>query len=414
MSSFTLRRAVVLASIAGALLMAMSASTQDAGGEPCSWVPPAHWRIEIGWAEGIEADAIGSALDDATRRLVDRICAPGLATEAECDGLRTLIRPWHYHYNPDTGTACHAVVIKGDALHTREQELEALDRALSRMAEDIATAAPELVVVSDPIWRETNCPAAQVGVYLQAVVEACLGHQAGVRIDRDVPPSPNSGVVKLELISTPGGIHVSAAVSRPDIAGWKTVPGPGFSHSLFGLGPDADRRCAADELLGLNGGRRQGTDGHTVSLKLLGRKARNCEGDAVEPMIRVDRPSKVQLFGVQRDGLAHLLWPDSADGGLVEDELSMGKLLLEPPVQSGDERLVVVAIPVGFDFNKTRGWSGYCLMADPFSGDVYPPGAAVDSVSLSVAPARTAGCPDPDDRPRSTTRTAASLCNEGN
>jgi len=76
----------------------------------------------------------------------------------------------------------------------------------------------------------------------------------------------------------------------------------------------------------------------------------------------------------------------------VESSLSLGTMTTVAQPATGDERLLVVALPPGAKWSKTAGWHGFCEVAGGVGPDFYPDDAAVGTATFTVYQAGTEGC----------------------
>lgn len=397
------------ASIGLVLLLFLAGSAPvGANDEPCPTVGPVGWRIEVGFGAGEEVDARRQAIEDASQRLVDRVCAD--ITAAQCDGIRGAMSTWRSHYDPETATACASLAVPAEALQQLEIAAAGLELALDSLGERIAQQRTGLVVLDPPIWGQTGCSAAEAGVFLKDGLEARLGQVDGLQIAADEVSAASATRIQLLLANGPTDVQINARIVVPGAAGTDAVVGPSFPRELFGLAMDSENACAGDLLLGLHNGRRDGHEGLEVWIELPDN--RFCEGDAIAPVVRVNRLARVQVFDVTRDGVAYLLWPVHAHEGVVMDTLSLGQMFFESDPDQGDERLVAMAIVPDRSFAESNSWQAYCRLPHPFSPDLYPAGAAVGTATFIVVPAGRGGCPVRDIQNIHVTGDEASLCQE--
>jgi hypothetical protein len=359
--------------------------------------PPPGWEFEIGYGRGNKTEALAGAREEAFDRLINKVCS-GLSP-ARCDGIRRSVRPWSTaggvgeHYDKKRGGwACAVEAVPQAELTRMAAEAAALDRGISAMAAEVAKAEVALLRHEAPIWDGNGCGAGVVGEYLRQQFNGSL---KGVQVDLDGQTNSTATRFQMRLAGSSSDVKVVGYKRRPNDPGWETIDGPTFALDLFGIETkDEVVDCRSDAALDLVGGERMGDGGLLVWLELPEGRNTFCEGESLAPVVRVNRPARVQVYSVLRDGAAHLVWPFEGNG-LVDgaEELFDGELLADEA--AGDESLVAVAVPQGGEFTRTRGWHGYCLASDDFGASFYPPGAAVGRVSYTVRP-QGSDCPPTD------------------
>jgi len=359
--------------------------------DSCPTIPPHGYVVEVGYGHGNEAKATSEARDRAMQQVIDKVCA-GLS-EARCNGIRRRISPWEDgKYDPNRRTACAAVAFPQDKLDEQQREAEVLDQEVAALAARVGSMEVGLLRHEAPVW-ESNCAGGVVGDYLRTAFDGALGGSS-VRLDRGERVHPTSSRFHMVLAPGPEKVAVTGYLQRPGEPGWSTLKGPKFALDLFGVEAAEQGRCAADEQLGLRDGQRIGDAGLTVWIELPGGDNLYCEGEEIAPAIRVSVPSRIQIYSVQRNGTAHLVWPMEGDG-IIEDEMVLGGGVLLSDEGAGDERLVAVALPAGSSFGPTDRWRGYCGASDDFGDSFYPSGAAVGTATYTVRP-QGGGCPAVD------------------
>jgi len=359
--------------------------------ESCPTVPPHGYVVEIGHGHGNQTKAMNEARDRAMQRVIDKVCA-GLS-EARCNGIRRSIHPWEDgKYDPNRRSACAAVAFPREKLDELQREAEVLDQEVAALAAQVGSMQVDLLRHEAPVW-ESNCAGGVVGDYLRTAFDGALGGSS-VRLDRGERVHPTAARFHMVLAPGPDKVNVTGYLQRPGEAGWSTVKGPKFALDLFSVEAAEQGRCAADAQLGLRDGQRIGDGGLTAWIELPGGDNLYCEGEEIAPAIRVSAPSRVQVYSVQRNRTAHLVWPMEGDG-IIEDELVLGGGVLLSDVGAGDERLVAVALPAGSSLGPTDRWRGYCKAAEDFGDSFYPSGAAVGTATYTVRP-QGGSCPAVD------------------
>ena len=362
--------------------------------EACPTLPPKGcdcWSF-IGYGRGNEAEALKKARDDALAGVEHRLCA-GLSN-ARCDGIIAAVLDWKSgEYHRGSRSACRVVTVRKDAVEQLERDEREFDQGIVDLAADLAGRGLERVWHAAPVWSN-GCSADIAGQYIKESLDGELSMQ-GVRFDLGRTASPGASRLQLSLTPAPHGVLVTGLLFEPDQEGAIKVTGPRFPLDLFGVEETPPEACATDHSLGLRDGPRVGADGLRVWIDLAAGRNVFCEGDEIAPAVRVNRPARVQVYSVQRDGTAHLVWPGSGDGRMVDETpLDPGVVLLDEA--AGDESLVAVAIPLDHSWGRTEGWSGYCKASDEFEPSTfYPAGAAVYRATFAVRPSGD-GCVEVD------------------
>jgi len=363
--------------------------------EQCPTLPPKGcdcWSF-LGVGSGPnEAEALKAARNDAMTQIEERHCA-GLS-RARCDGIVAAVLDWKTgEYHRGSRSACRVLTLRQEVVRKLEDEERAFDAGIAELASDLAGRGMERVWHAGPVWSN-GCAAVVAGQYVKESLDGELS-MLGVRFD--VGHSASTGAHRLQLSMTPApqGVLVTAVVLEPDQADAIKVQGPRFPLDLFGVAETPPEACATDGRLGLRDGPRTGEGGLRVWVDLAAGKNTFCEGDELAPVVRVDGTSRVQVYSVQRDGTAHLVWPAFGDGRVTNEQpLDPGLVLHDE--DAGDESLVAIAIPTDHSWGRTEGWSGYCKASDDFvPSDFYPQSAAVSRVTFSVRP-QGDGCPQVD------------------
>ncbi len=380
-----------LGALAIIAVLAIGAKNADPKDDPCPTTPPHGYVLEVGYGDGNQAKALGEARSDAEARLIQKICA-GLS-HARCEGIKQWIRPWKDgRYTPGKRSACSAVAIEANKLDQLKAESVALDQHLARLAEEVARREAELLYVDAPVWS-TGCAAGEVGAYLKVTVEGQLGHAESLKLDLGPERQAEAARLRMQLAPGPGGVVVVGLLRLPGDVGWTPLEGPKFSLDLFGVDPDECGACRPDEALGLEDSELVGEDELTVEIEIPGNSGRYCEGDVVEPIVRVNRPARVQLYNVTKDGTGYLLWPPPGGDGRVDHAVSLGASQLTASPDASDERLVAIAVPADGSFGPRDSWTGYCKVAGEFGPSLYPEGAAIGTATYTVLLSGGGGCP---------------------
>lgn len=356
----------------------------------CPSVPPTGYAVHRAETSGASAgEAIAAARAAAREGLLQTACA-GVSPE-RCHAIARRIAPWKDgHFDPRTGYACATVAIERASLDSLRQDEEAFQRDLRGLGERIARAAQgSSVWIADPRWQ-SGCSAGALG--------ARLGGLLTNEVARHAAAAGGGGVFQVQPELAPGGgrVVLTAWGWRAPSTDPQPLEGFDFPLDLFGLEADPDA-CRTDAQLGLTSGSRTGARGLTVHLEVETDHGAVCEGATVEPVLSVLRPAEVQVYSVDRDGRALLVWPPPGGSGRVQDRVSLGTLRAVASPRGGDERLVAVAVEAGGRFGRSQGWTGFCKVDGTFVADLYPEGSAVGTATFTVLPAGTGGCPEVPD-----------------
>jgi hypothetical protein len=313
---------------------------------------------------------------------------------ARCDGIIAAASPWKSgEYHRGSRSACRVVVVRKEAVERLEAEERAFDLGIEQLAGNLAARGVELIWHTSPVWSN-GCAADPAGQYIKESLDGQLSMH-GVRFDVGRTASANASRFQLSLTPAPQGVLVTGLLLETDQDGAIKVQGPRFPLDLFGVEATPPEVCATNGRLGLEDGPRKGVEGLRVWVDLNDGHNVLCEGDQIAPVVRVNRPARVQVYSVQRDGTAHLVWPAAGDGRVdAEQALDPGLVLHDEA--AGDESLVAVAIPLDRSWGRTEGWSGYCKASDEFEPtSFYPTGAAVSRATFTVRP-QGDGCAEVD------------------
>lgn len=357
----------------------------------CTFDRDPTWRYVVGRGQGAETEATQQARDAAESDLMATVGA-GLPPLRR-DGLLTQVVHWFDKYDPPTQTACAVVSIPADARQKLDAEAGQLEQAVAGLAGAVADKTPGLLAIDDIAW-DTGCGAGEVGHYLRTSLYGHLARFPGIRIDASDEPAADASHLCLNMAEVSGEVLITALLTRSGQVGSEPLEGFRFTSSLLGIEPTSGACCATDDMLGIENGGRTGISGLTVEFVLLGKMDVYCEGNQIEPVISVSQPARVQVFNVQKDGMAQLIWPSPGDAGVVKDRVSMGQVTLIASSGREDERLVAVAVPETSRFARSDEWWAYCEVPDTFGQHYFPPGAAVGTTTFTVVPQGRRGCPN--------------------
>ena len=349
------------------------------------------YTVHRGESAGANAgEAIAAARESATKGLLERACA-GYG-EVRCAATSRHVKPWKEgFYDPSGQWACASVSVAAADIESLAADAAVLDTQLRTLAAAVAErAGTKPIAVMAPTWA-SGCSSGTIG---QALSGGLFNHLATHPAVRLVEPEAADGHQRLRMELAPGatGVTLSAFLQGTD---GKLAPLPGFSFplDLFVVDEGEDGTCRSDSSLGLAHGERLGAGGLRVRVELPGVDGVACEGGAVGPVVRVNRPARVQVFSIAKDGRSLLVWPPPGGDPLVQREVMLGDMFLVAQPESGDERLVAVAVPDGASLGRTDGWHGFCEVAGGVGPDLYPEDAAVSAATFTVLPSGAGECP---------------------
>lgn len=333
--------------------------------------------------------AIAAAREAATRGLLERACA-GYG-ELRCAAAARHVKPWKEgYYDPSGQWACASVSLAAADLESLAADAAVLDSQLRTLAAAVADrAGTKPIAVIAPVWA-SGCSSGTIGQALSAGLFNQLATHPTVRL---VEPEHADGAQRLRMELAPGatGVTLSGFLQGAD-ATMAPLPGFSFPLDLFVVAAGEDGTCRSDNALGLAHGERLGGGGLRVQVELPGVDGVICEGGTVGPIVRVNRPARVQIFSIAKDGRSLLVWPPPGGDPLVQREVMLGDMYLVAQPDSGDERLVAIAVPDGASLGTTDGWTGFCEVAGGVGPELYPDEAAVSAATFTILPAGTGEC----------------------
>jgi len=388
----------------------------DAAGadEECPIVPPHGHRIEVGWAKGNnQAEAIEQARQTARQTMSDKLC--GDFGQARCNGINRHINPWgDGHWSKRDKAACAVVSIPEDKIDEYDRDAATLDAALADLATQLGDEKVT-VLYQDGVFWASGCSAAVVGSYLRTSLQNHLSQVGSFKLAVGPVAPPDAAQLRLQLARGPSGIVVNGLLRPPKEDHWTPLTGPTFAGDLFGIEAHEGEQCRSDQALGLQNSSRAGAQGLQVEIQIAGNVGSFCEGEEIQPVVRVTQPARVQVYNVQSNGEAHLVWPPphgKGSDGFVDDIFQLGVSTLIHSETAGDERLVAVAVPRGSSFGPRNDWQGYCQVPGSFGPAYYPLDAAVGSATFTVYAPGTGNCPDMPVREFQQTLYRAPICGE--
>lgn len=368
---------------------------EDSRNQPCSNVPHAGYRVQVGWGTGdTHAQARNDAYANGKALLMQGTQTYGDMRQA---AFERHVRAWEEPEFTREGlkwSACQAVVIELAHIEGLERDGLALEKELDGLARLVAEAVGEGVVeLLEPVW-ESGC-ASEPGRALNQALRVRLA-----RVGTQVLPGDyhEDGAVRVQIRLTAALADTHAVVSTLDPP--RVLGGAAFPNDLLGIGSGAVGSCASNATLGLKDSSSPGAEGLRVWLNLPSDNGRLCEGERMAPTVSVNQPAKVQVYSTTEDGTSYLIWPRAGTSPQVlpDTPLVLPQLEALYDHEGATERLVAVAVPLDADLGQADGWTGTCRV-HRWRRSQFPEGAAVDSRGFVVGESGLHGCPTVERRP---------------
>ncbi len=345
----------------------------------CAADVPENYQIHTGYAaDPDEAGALSAAIEDARRRALEVVCSGKSPTR--CEVLARHVENWKAPYwSPTSHRACAHVGIRRDYLDDDKGDQQRLSAELVRLGGDIAARGKSPLWIEPPTWAPSGCHAGPAGSSMVAELKNALAAAGSVRLATQAESATR---LHLALDVRATEVVVSADLREPGAS--SVVPLQGFTvpGDLFDL-HQAGADCRLDQELGLVSGQRAGSDGRTVRVTLPAEGA-YCEGDSINPVVVVDRPSRVKVYSVARDGTAFLVWPPPDQDGVVQSTAPLGEMELFRSTVEGDEKLVAVAVPIGGSFGPSQKWKAFCKVSGALTAAAWTPTSAAGAATFVV------------------------------
>jgi len=358
----------------------------------CPTADVAGFQVRRGEAAGANAgEALAAARDRATDQLKEAVCTG--VSELRCAAVLRHVKPWREgHFDPAGGWACASVSIAREELASLERDSAVFETELRKLAAAVAerTGRSPLQIKS-PTWA-SGCSSGGVGHAISAALFNQLAAFPDLRLIAPEARADRANLVQMELAPGTAGVELSAKLVRAGESTFSPLPGFRFPLDLFEINANEVGDCRSDRQLGLAQGERLGAGGLRVTVEVPGVDGEACEGDEVEPIVRVSRPADLQIYSVAKTGRSLLVWPPPGLSGQVTGSLSLGTMTAIAQPDTGDERLVAVALPRGAKWGKTQGWHGFCEVAGGIGPEFYPEDAAVGTATFIVYRGGTEGC----------------------
>lgn len=364
---------------------------------------PENYQIHTGYASSADqTSALSGAIADAKRRALDAVCSGKSPTR--CEVLARHVEAWKTPYwNPVSGRACAHVGVRRDYLDDDKGDQQRLSAEIARMGADLAGRVGATPLwIDPPTWAQSGCHAGPAAGSMVAELRNALAAAGTVKL---ATQAEQAARVRLALDVRATEVVVTADLRTPRSAELTPLQGFTVPGDLFDL-HTSSTDCRFDQELGLTAGQRPGSDGRTVRVTIPA-EGTYCEGDTVEPVVVVDRPSKVKVFSVARDGAAYLVWPPPGGDGVVSASASLGSMTLVRSTVEGDEKLVAIAVPVDASFGPSNPWTAFCKAPQVLTSAAWSGAAAAGAATFQVmrhdaatclrrgvAPTATAALPD--------------------
>lgn len=345
----------------------------------CAADVPENYQIHTGYAaDPDQTEAITGAIEDAHRRVLDAVCSGKSPTR--CEVLARHVENWKSPYwNPVSGRACAHAGVRRDYLDDDKGDQQRLAAAIAELGTRIAGKVTTPLWIDPPTWTTSGCHAGPAGSAMVAELRNALASAGSVKL---ATQSDTATRLHLSLDVRATEVVVSADLREPRATTVTPLPGFTVPGDLFELG-EARADCRFDQELGLTAGTRAGNDGRTVRITLPDDGA-YCEGDRINPVVVVDRPSRVKVFSVARDGTAYLVWPPPNQDGVVQSTAPLGEMDLFRSTVEGDEKLVAISVPVGGSFGASQNWKAFCKAPAPLTAAAWSPTAAAGAATFVV------------------------------
>jgi hypothetical protein len=345
----------------------------------CSFLPPpGGYRVELGYGGGRDmSKALREARMDAQAKLLATVCLG--RSDEECAAVGRQISPWGSDWSRKERLACAVVALPSEVADAPPTAIRDYQQGLRSLASSVAAAGVKRVGL-DAVVVEGGCAAGDAGAVLAAELRNALVETG---VTAPVEDAGEASQLRLQLTAAGQEVLINAWLSGA--AGERALPGLRAPKEVLQVQEGA---CFNEAAVGLTRGQRQGSDGLSVYVEMETREGMLCEGERPGLRLRTSRAAEVQLFTLDGEGRAWMVW-----GGPINGELSLGEAMALPlPDALGDERLLAMAVPAGQSFGATAGWPGDCRASGHFSEELVPPGAALGSLSYHVERAGEGRC----------------------
>ena len=376
-----------------------AANARPCGGADNPLVPPPGHVIVVGSGFSRE-EAWENTLDNA----VSGHGAGG--NEARKAAIRRAVLPWCVTENPRglrrETTWQGAIEVRW--LGKLDAEIDDLGRQLDELSRTILTTAQRRSLVFEPTVWESGC-VTDLGAHLNNEIRRRLGEYGGVGFAASGPRDDKHAFVQLRATAMNGQVSLSAAMELGNQS--RLLPGLAFSLDLFGFETGEDGRCATNQALGLPGDQVTGHDGLVATIDPGVLDGVACQGDRHHLVVTASKAADVHVFSVDQGGNGYHVFDGRVAAGVAVD---LGEVEMVPVPDQGDERLVVVASPVGASTAPLAKSRGVCELPAPFTARLAGPAAAIGTATFKVIPSGVDGCPVAATQAATATLQDAALC----
>lgn len=381
----------------------------------CEAVPPGsnQYKLALGFAyaraptvRGRE-EAMAAARAGARKALHDELC---VAMPADCDRYAGYVTEWQTPgvYDDKTRRACATAVVELRLLNPDRQRSDAEARIAALgdgLAKKLVDAKISAVRLTDP-HRADGCALPELEP-VRMWVRSRLGNAGVVTLADDAPA--DSPELDLNAAVNRGEVTLAGTITLADGKQLSAEPVT-FLASAYNV-PATGAACVGSAKLGLDKrGQRRGDV--NLDMKVPTRGGGLCVGQPVEPVLTVDKRSRVHVYSIDASGAAYHIWHiEGAD--TVEGSIDLGQSWAAPGARGEDETLVAVAVPEGASLGLLAGHTGFCRVPRTFGDAFYPAGATVVSQTWHVVEGDACGAPPsevPSQELLEQTLNAAPLC----
>ncbi|MEL6348392.1 MAG: hypothetical protein AAFV53_35120 [Myxococcota bacterium] len=358
--------------------------------QACATVPHNGFRRKVAYATGSRRNAIPQAYSEARQKMLVEVTA-GFSDLRRAAVERHIV-DWKHEY--ENRRACASVELEVKHIDSFERESQDLERDIAALAKSIVDAMGEdpLLQIKAPVWANSGC-VSEVGRYLISELRNQLARQPGQLAL--LPPRQRSWeAVELSTVLTPGAgtVVVSASLRPPGAVGATPLPGFSFPNDLLMVEEGERGQCHSDALIGVQG------DGPTMSVQLAldTNDGQICEGGSIEPLMRLSHPAHVRIFSIDGQGDTLLIYPPPGPDPKAPVEMSLGTFQALR-LDSGDEKLVVVAAPEATALGPLEDKRGFCRLDGGLQPGLFGQSVAMTSISYRVNPSGTGACAAVED-----------------
>ena len=371
--------------------------------------PFGQYRLRIGYGLGsTEVEARQSAAAEATRLVAEQECLRRSAPACREVKARTKV-PWGEPRARQSGAgsweACVAAIAPASGIGEADGDSSArLDQALAgrvrALVAELDVPAEGLPVRLDgAFWLGLDGRAAgELGASLLVHLKAALREVRGLAIA--LVRRPGEVLLRAEVARAGAACKLGLLYQPPGGDVWRSLGGIDFEPGAVGARDcrPPDESLITDGHLGLDRGRRVGSDGLSVLLAAPLRDGRLCDGETYDWTAHVSRPAWVRVYSVTDDARVQLGW--ASEGPVTE----WTRTAVAVQLPGGHEyRLVAVAVPAeagarGFGTAVLGQADCLAVAGTGLPLDRLSPQAAAAALTYGIVPAGQEGCPDDAER----------------